>query len=259
MLNKKLFIFDLDGTLYLDGKLFQGVSEMLSQLKAAHKDVVFLTNNSSRSTKDYLLKLKKIGIDATQHQMLTSTQTAISYIKTHYPEHAFYVMGTQSMIEEVKSSGVIVASNTQNEHDVSGVLMGYDNELTYEKLITVSRLLLREIPYIATNPDFVCPVDFGYVPDCGSFALMLEKATHKMPRFMGKPNPEIIYEALRRFQVKPEDAIMIGDRLYTDVQCGINAGIDTALVLSGESTLETLQQSKIRPTYVWNTVNDLLK
>lgn len=259
MLNKKLFIFDLDGTLYLDGKIFPGVSDMLSQLKSANKHVMFLTNNSSRSTQDYLLKLKNIGIEANYRQMITSTQTAISYIKTHYPMHTFYVMGTQSMVEEVRSSGINVTTEVRSFPNMVGVLMGYDNELTYEKLVVVSRLLLSDIPYIATNPDYVCPVDFGYVPDCGSFAMMLEKASHKMPQFMGKPNPEIIYEALRRFDVNPEDAIMIGDRLYTDIQCGINAGIDTALVLSGESTIETLRQSSIRPTYVWNTVNDLLK
>lgn len=258
MINKKLFIFDLDGTLYLDGQVFDGVLDMLKQLQEAQKEVVFLTNNSSRSTMDYVTKLNNIGILATPQQVITSTQTAISHILTNYPNHHLFVMGTQSMVNEVQAANISMTSDPSQLHDVSGVLLGYDNELTYAKLVAVSRLLLKDIPYIATNPDLVCPVDFGYIPDCGSFALMLEKATHKMPRFMGKPNPDIIHEALRRFNVQPADAIMIGDRLYTDIQCGISAGIDTALVLSGESTRQTLHESPIQPTFVWENVLELL-
>lgn len=258
MLNKKLFIFDLDGTLYLEGRLFEGVIDLLHQIRSHGSHVVFLTNNSSKSTHDYLRKLQSIGIPATSHQILTSAQTAISYIQRQYAKQKFYVMGTQSMVREVKDAGILV-STTLEEGPIEGVLMGYDNELTYQKLVDVSRILTQfDVPYIATNPDLVCPVAFGYVPDCGSYATMIYNATKKTPIFMGKPNPEIAKEALRRFQCDPQDAILIGDRLYTDIQCGINAGIDTALVLSGETTLADVEKSTIRATYVWPSVLSIL-
>jgi HAD superfamily hydrolase (TIGR01450 family) len=258
MLNKKLFIFDLDGTLYLEGRLFEGVIDLLHEIQSHGSQVVFLTNNSSKSTYDYLEKLQSIGIPAASHQMLTSTQTAISYIQRQYAERKFYVMGTKSMVQEVKDAGIQVSTSFE-DGPIEGVLMGYDNELTYQKLVDVSRILTQfEVPYIATNPDLVCPVAFGYVPDCGSYATMIYNATRKMPVFMGKPNPEIAKEALLRFQCEPQDAILIGDRLYTDILCGIHAGIDTALVLSGETTQVDVDKSTIRPTYVWPSVLSIL-
>lgn len=256
MENKKLYIFDLDGTLYLDGQVFPYSLETISKLRENGKLVCFLTNNSSRSSEEYLLKLKKMGFELALKDIITSTQTAISYIKKNYADSLFYVMGSKSMVSEVLANGI--KGTDELDIDCQGVLMGYDTELNYQKIINTTKILLKGYPYIATNPDKVCPVSYGYVPDCGSFADMLEHAVHRQPYFVGKPNPDIIREALARFDVTAEETVIVGDRLYTDIQCGKNAGVTTVLVLSGETKSSDLVNTKIRPDYILNDVSELL-
>ena len=254
---KKIFIFDLDGTIYLDGVLFPGAAALFEQLHKMDKDYVFLTNNSSLSSMAYLHKIQGLGIPCSMKNVATSTQAAIAYLKQHHVNDLIYVMGTKSMIEELKEASINVA-NTYFE-GIDGVLIGYDIENSYQKLIDVSRLLTEGKFYLATNPDLVCPVSFGFVPDCGSFALMLENATHRKPHFLGKPQAEIIEMIIDRFEVSKEEVILIGDRLYTDIKCGINANIDTVLVLSGETTLKDLDASEVKPTLVVKDVNEILE
>ena len=146
---------------------------------------------------------------------------------------------------------------TDIEDDVFGIVMGNDNELTFKKLEDTCKLLLRDIVYIATNPDWVCPTSFGYVPDCGSVAEMLYRATGKRPVFIGKPNPEMLLLAMEKFGYKKDEAVMVGDRLYTDIASGYNAGIDTVFVLSGEGTLEDLKNTDTPPTYVMKNIREL--
>lgn len=256
MINKKLYIFDLDGTLYLDGVLFPYTLNVIARLKKSGALICYLTNNSSRSTNEYYMKLRKLGLDLQLSDIITSTQAAISYIKKYYPTHHFLVIGTESMRGEVANSGIMFSAKIND--DTNAVLMGYDSELTYQKIFDATKLLITGVPYIATNPDKVCPVNFGFVPDCGSFADMLDNAVHRQPLFMGKPNRQIIDEALSRYSVQPEQAVIVGDRLYTDIQCGINAGIDTVLVLSGETKQEHLMDSKIKPTYTFNTIAEMV-
>ena len=114
------------------------------------------------------------------------------------------------------------------------------------------------MPYYATNPDWVCPVDFGFVPDCGSMCFGIEKATRKMPEFIGKPQPTMINIVCNKFGVAKEDTVVVGDRIYTDIASGVNAGVDTVMVLSGEATLNDYEKSEIKPTFVLNSVKDML-
>ena len=139
------------------------------------------------------------------------------------------------------------------------IVMGFDTELTFQKLHDVSYLLLTqpELPYIATNPDWVCPTSFGYVPDCGSFAEMLRHATGKTPTFIGKPMPEMIYLAMEKFGYTKDETVIVGDRIYTDIASGFNAGVDTVLVLSGESTREDAAASEKKPTYILENIREL--
>ena len=194
--NKKLFLLDMDGTIYLDNDLFDGTLDFLAAVKASGGKYLFVTNNSSKGTPAYVDKLARIGIESTEDDFLTSTDATCLYLK-RYEGKKFYVSGTRSFEEQLRSSGVI--TTTKVEDDIFGIVMGNDTELTFKKLDDVSRLLTeRELVYIATNPDWVCPTSYGYVPDCGAVAEMIKRATGKTPTFIGKPKPEMLLLAMEK-------------------------------------------------------------
>ena len=182
MLKKiKLFLFDMDGTLYLGNQLYPFTKELLSTIKNQGNRYLFMTNNSSKSVADYVKKLEKLGISATKEDFITSSQATAYYLKKHHGGATLYVMGTESLKAELKSEGFEI---TEDLDKVDLIVMGFDTELTFKKLEDVSKLLLtRDIPYIATNPDLVCPTEFGSVPDCGSVSIMLKNVSGKEPLF----------------------------------------------------------------------------
>ena len=252
---KRLFLLDMDGTIYLDYDLFDGTLDFLKKIKEIGGRYLFLTNNSSKSAKAYVEKLRKIGIESTVEDFLTSTNATVSYINANHTGKKFYAMGTESFVSELKASGINVT--TEPEDDVFGIVISNDTELNFKKLDDVSRLLTRGVDeYIATNPDWVCPTSYGYVPDCGSFAEMLYRATGKRPRFIGKPQPEMLYTAMENCKASKSETVMIGDRLYTDIASGYNAGVDTVFVLSGEGTLEDVEKSDVKPTYIMQNIRE---
>lgn len=253
--DKKLFLLDMDGTLYLDDDLFDGTLDFLNQIKKNGGRYLFLTNNSSKGTDAYVSKLNRIGIDACPEDFLTSTDATILYLNNNYPGKKFYVCGTRSFVKELKRCGVNVTETADD--DVFGVVISNDQELTFKKLDDMSRLLLNDIVYIATNPDWVCPTSYGYVPDCGSFVEMLKRATGKSPLFIGKPKPEMLLLAMEKYGYSKEETLMVGDRVYTDIASGYNAGVDTVLVLSGEGTVLDAENSDTKPTYILDSVKNL--
>lgn len=253
---KKLFMLDMDGTLYLDDDLFEGCLEFLQQIKDNGGRYLFLTNNSSKSVDVYVEKLARLGIQATAEDFFTSTMATCVYLKEHFKGNKIYAAGTASFRQELIDNGFSVTDHLEDGIDC--LLMGNDNELTFQKLEDACVLLLKDIQYLATNPDWVCPTAFGYVPDCGSVCEMLWRATGKRPYFIGKPEPAMAQLAMQKFGVAPEEAVMIGDRIYTDIACGVNAGIDTVLVFSGETTREVWKESDIRPTYTAQDIAEIL-
>lgn len=241
----KLYLFDMDGTLYLGNRLYPFTKELLATLRKAGKEYRFVTNNSSKSVEDYIKKLEKMGIMAEYEDFVTSSQATAFYLLKHHKNQRLFVCGTQSLKKELSQSGFVI---TENPDEVDCIVMGFDTELTFQKLEVISRLLCtRDIPYIATNGDYVCPTEFGSVPDCGSVCDMLFNATGKRPLVIGKPATLIPQLAMERVGCTPEETAMVGDRLYTDIQCGINAGLLSVLVLSGETTEDMLHQSDIHP------------
>ena len=256
--NKKLYLFDQDGTIYLDGKLFDGVDELLKKITADGGNYVFITNNSSKSVFDYVKKLNDMGLEyVTEENFFTSTQASIMLFKEKFGDSLVYVQGTRSFVKELKESGLNVTE--QYDKSACAVLVGFDTELNMDKLRTTCKMLTEnDIPYYATNPDWVCPVDFGYIPDCGSMCFGIEKATGKAPIFIGKPMPQMIYSAMKKFSATKEQTVVFGDRLYTDIASGVNAGVDTVFVLSGEATMKDLEQSDVKPTFVLNSVKYVL-
>lgn len=240
--NKKLFLLDMDGTLYKDGVLFPYTLDFLQALRDSKTRFCFVTNNTSRSTEAYIEKLAGLGIPATVDDFASASIATQYYLKTHHPGELVYCLGTKSLVEELSQSGIRVT--TSLSPDIGLALLSYDNELTYQKLTDLCQLLTErgeDFPYLATNCDFCYPCSFGFLPDCGSFAQMIEHACKRLPRFLGKPDPLMIELALAQHACCAEDACVIGDRLYTDIAVGKNAGVTSICVLSGEANLEEVK------------------
>lgn len=254
--DKKFFLLDMDGTIYLDNDLFDGTIDFLNQVRSNGGKYLFVTNNSSKGTDAYVKKLESIGIPACEDDFLTSTDATIIYLLKEHPNLTFYCCGTESFKNQLMDAGISVVTEVSN--NIDGIIMGNDQELTFKKLHDMCLLLKNDnIVYIATNPDWVCPTAFGYVPDCGSFADMIRRATGRVPKFIGKPNPDMLTLALSKYGYKKEEALMVGDRVYTDIASGYNAGVDTVLVLSGEGTVEDARSSETKPTYILNNIREL--
>ena len=256
--SKKLYLFDMDGTLYLGSRLYDFTLELLAALKATGRQYLFMTNNSSKSVEDYVKKLAGLGIEATREDFMTSSQATAYYLHKHHEGKKLYVCGTESLKEELRREGFTV---TINIDEVECIVMGFDTELTFQKLHDVSYLLLTrpELPYIATNPDYVCPTEFGSVPDCGSVCDMIYNATKKRPVVIGKPSPLMPQLAMEKLGIDKEETCVVGDRIYTDVKSGLNAGITGILVLSGETTREILAESPDKPHLVLESAAEILE
>jgi len=251
----RLFLFDLDGTLYLGDRLFDFSIELLEKIKSKNCRYMFMTNNSSKSVSAYIEKLGKLGIAASPEDFITSSMATIYYLKQRYPDAVLYVCGTQSLKQELQDNGFAVTEDTVN---AQCIVMGFDTELTFQKLYDVCYMLsTREIPYIATNPDYVCPTEFGSVPDCGSVCDMIFNSTGKRPVVIGKPEPLMPQLAMELTGFAPKETAVIGDRIYTDVKSGMNAGAITILVLSGETTSEILNISSDKPDVVLRDCGEL--
>lgn len=251
-----LFLFDMDGTLYLGDQLYSFTKELLATIRAKGKRYLFMTNNSSKSVLDYVKKLEKLGIEATEEDFITSSQATAYYLKLHHAGARLYVCGTNSLKEELRKNGFVI---TENIDEVDVIVMGFDTELTFKKLEDVSKMLLtRELPYIATNPDYVCPTEFGSVPDCGSVCDMIYNATKKRPLVIGKPEPLMPQLAMQQHGYKKEETAVIGDRIYTDIKSGLNAGVTGILVMSGETTQEILDASEDKPHMVLQDAGEMI-
>ena len=252
--DKKLFLFDLDGTLYLDEELFDGTVDILEYIKSVGGRYMFLTNNSSKSVDAYIAKMKRLGIETTKEDFLTSVDALVDYLSGKSYKK-MYVSGTRSFFDQLKGAGFPVVNELEDGIDC--LVCGYDTELTYKKLEDSCILLGRGVDFIAANPDWVCPTWYGFAPDCGSVCQMLTIATGKKPRFIGNPNPEMIYLSLKRAGYKPEESVLVGDRIYTDIASALNAGVEGYLVLSGETTLEDAEKSEIKPTRIYKNVKEI--
>lgn len=240
---------DMDGTIYMGSTLFPFTKDFLATLTANGIGYSFLTNNPTRSIDDYLAKLAKLGIEATRDQMYTTAVATIDYLKEKMPEvKTLYVVGTPSMEAEFRAAGFELTEPDAKENP-DALIVAFDTTLTYPKLCRASYLATQGIPYIATNPDRVCPTDQPTVlVDCGSLCKCIEYATGREPDLViGKPNPDMLSGIRFRHGLKAEEIAMCGDRIYTDVKMAQNAGALGVLVLSGETTLETAMNNDPNP------------
>ena len=253
--DKRLFLLDMDGTIYLDNDLFDGTTDFLEYVKSVGGRYIFLTNNSSKSVDKYVEKLASLGIESTPDDFLTSVNATVLYLKKK-SYSKIYAFGTRSFVEQLKDAGLPVV--TELCDDIDCLCMGFDTELTFKKLEEACILLGRGVDYIATNPDWVCPTWYGFVPDCGSVSEMLYNATKRRPIFIGKPEPTMALLAIEKTGFKKEETALMGDRLYTDIACGVNAGISSIFVLSGEGTMEDLEKSEVKPEFVYDNIRQIV-
>ncbi len=251
----KLFLLDMDGTIYLDNSLFDGVLDFLQYVKNIGGRYMFLTNNSSKSVDKYVEKLASLGINSTSDDFFTSVDATVIYLKNR-SYNKIYALGTESFKSQLRQNGLTITDVI--EEGIDCLCMGFDTELTFKKLEDACILLGKDIDYIATNPDVVCPTWYGFVPDCGSVSEMIYNATKKRPLFIGKPQPEMVLYAMEKTGFKPDETAIIGDRLYTDIACGVNAGINSIFVLSGEGTMEDVEKGGTKPDYIYKDIKALL-
>ncbi|UCD01631.1 MAG: HAD-IIA family hydrolase [Promethearchaeota archaeon] len=251
---KQVYFFDLDGTIYLGNKLFQGVYDIIDLLKKKKRYFFFLSNNSSKSTTDYLKKLNYFNLKITRENLILSQHPTIDYLKKNHYKKVF-LLGTQSLKNEFENEGFEL-----NEEDPEILVLAFDQELTFERLKKAAYLLQKEdFPYIATHLDNRCPTEQGYIPDAGGIAALLYKATEKIPIVLGKPNKEMLLFKLNQLNISPKDAVIFGDRLYTDIKMGKEAGVTTTCVLSGETNIEMIKNSNYRPDFILNGIWELLE
>lgn len=253
--NIKLFLLDLDGTFYLGPNLFPWSLSFMETLKQQGKRHLFLTNNSSTSRKVYAGKITKMGFETTPSDVFSSTTATIIYLQKHYPDAKLYVLGTPFMEEELRDADLTLV---QDDPDI--ILLGFDKTLTYEKLERACCWIRAGKRYIATHPDINCPTEYGPIPDTGSMIELIAASTEKRPDLIiGKPNPPIIDALFEQYPYNRDEVAMVGDRLYTDIQTGINAGIVSILVLSGETTREMYEDWGKKADFVFQHIGEIGK
>jgi len=253
----KYFIFDVDGTLLLSNKVLPYASEVIKLIQEKELDFTILSNNSSYSIAENKERLERfLGVELAYSNIYTSTQATIDYLlKNHYNQ--CYIVGTPSMIEDFENAGVF---NT--EINPKAIVLGFDKTLTYEKIAKTAILLQEKpvIPFFATHPDDTCPIENGKIPDVGSFLKMFEQATDRTANIIfGKPNEMILKLCLGNSQVSFSEVLVIGDRLETDIRMANSVGINSALVLTGDTQREHLEKSDISPTLIWQDMKILHK
>jgi len=245
----KCFILDLDGTVYLGDKILEGSIEFLEELKKNNIVFKFFTNNSSKNAEFYLNRIKKMGYNPSDDMMLISTHVIINHIKENMPNKKVFVLGTQYLKNDFRQAGI----NVVNE-DADVVVVGFDTSLVYENVSKACEYIRNGATFLGVNPDFNCPTENGFIPDCGSICSMITASTGVLPEFFGKPSHHTLQYVLEDTGFKEEEIAFVGDRLYTDIAIGNDNDSVTILVLSGEAQLKDLVESEIQPTLIFNSL-----
>lgn len=246
------FLLDMDGTLYLGPNLIDGAASFIAYLHESGRQCLFLTNNPTKDARLYSEKLKKLGIPATPDEVLTAGEATVRFLWDETPFRRVYAVAPPSFEEELRRSGFTLC-----ETGPEAVVLAFDTTLTYKKLERACLYVAAGLPYFATNPDKVCPTEYGAIPDCGSLAALIEAATCRTPRFIGKPSAALARMAMSKLGAPPHATAIVGDRLYTDMRMAYDAGIVSVLVLSGETHAHDLNLADRRPDYVFPSVKEL--
>ncbi|WP_087017624.1 HAD-IIA family hydrolase [Thaumasiovibrio subtropicus] len=249
------FLLDMDGTIYLGDKLIEGAAEFLNALTEQGKQFIFLTNNSSKNRDNYQQKLANLGIEVEKETIFTSGEATTIYLQESNFGKKVFLLGNASLRDSFVDAGFELVDG-EEKPDV--VVLGFDTTMTYDRVWQACDWIIEGVPYVATHPDFVCPLAGGKVmPDTGAMIEMIEATTGKRPYVVGKPNAAMIDALCQKYQLEKGSLAMVGDRIYTDVKIGKNANITSCLVLSGETKAEDVETSHIQPDYVFGSVDDI--
>lgn len=255
----KCFLFDMDGTINLGNTLIPGMEGFFDKLKTAGRDYYLLTNNSSKGHGHYVEKMNHLGVPVTYDDILISSDAFTNYMRKVQPGARLFVLGTPYLYETIRKAGFIITETLEEGADY--VVVGFDMTLAYDKLAIACRLIDRGVPYVATHPDVRCPIEGGeFIPDCGAMLELIKTATGKKPLMIfGKPYKYMVDVVLDKTGYKKEEIAMVGDRLSTDIAFGLNNGILSVMVLTGEATLEDVECGDIKPDIILPHAADILK
>lgn len=253
MKNIKVFVLDMDGTIYLGNDLFPYTHAFLDKVKQTGKEYYFFTNNSSKDIDTYIVKLNNMGIHITSEQMMVSTHVILRYLKEHYDGKTLYVVGTPALVNEFKKHGWVM-----NEENPDIVILGFDTTLTYEKLKKACHFIRNGATYLGINPDLNCPMENDtFIPDCGSMAKLIEASTGRYPEFFGKPSKRTLEYIIKETGHNADQIAIIGDRLYTDIAVADQSAVTSILVMSGETKKEDVKNSEIKPDIMIDNIGVL--
>ena len=251
--NKQNFICDMDGVIYHGNRLIPHVKEFVEWMEKEGKNYLFLTNSSERSPRELAEKLKRLGLKVSEDHFYTSALATASYLQTQCPNGSVYVIGEPGLVNALYEAGF-----SMNDVNPDYVVFGETRSLSYEKIEKAVRLIFNGAKLIGTNPDLTSPAEQGIIPACKALIAPIELTTGKEAYFVGKPNPLMMRHALKKLNCHRVDAVMIGDRMDTDILSGLESELDTALVLTGVTSKEDLAKFSYRPKYVLKDVGEII-
>jgi len=252
--SRKAFISDMDGVIYHGNKLLPGVPEFVEWLKRENKKFLFLTNSSERTPRELREKMLRLGIDLDEDVFYTSALATAHFLAAQRPGGTAYIIGEAGLINALYNAGY-----TMNNYNPDYVVVGDTRSYSFEKIEQAVNLVLKGAKLIGTNPDLTGPVENGIIPATKALIAPIELAAGRKAYFVGKPNPLMMRIALKRLGCSNEETVIIGDRMDTDIIAGIESEIDTLLVLTGISTLKTVDKFPYRPAYILDGVSDLVQ
>ena len=268
MNNTKLYMLDLDGTLYVGDRVIDGAVEKVKEIINEGKSVCYLTNNSTRGKKQYAERLTNMGFPNAAENIYSSGTSAVEYVKYNFPDNPVYVLGTAALRQEFSEAGVNVlpfSKNTellsfpQNKINDIVTVAAFNTELNYDNLNVACHLIKHGCEYAATNPDRTCPTTYGFMPDCGSLLAFIEAFSGRLPSVIcGKPFSIMADGIYKKYGVEPSGAVMVGDSISSDIRFAVNNGFKSVLVLSGGTDFRTASESKIKADIVINSIRDLV-
>lgn len=251
---KSGFICDMDGVIYHGNLLLPGVSEFVEWLKNENKHFLFLTNSSERSPKELQQKLARMGLEVDEKNFYTSALATADFLANQKPGCSVYAIGEPGLINALYEKGI-----SMNDVNPDYVVVGETRNYNYESILRAVRFVNEGAKLIGTNPDMTGPSEQGIIPACKALVSPIELSTGAVAYYLGKPNPLMMKTGIKKLGVSTEEAVIIGDRMDTDIIAGVESGIETVLVLSGVTDFEVMRRFPYRPTYIYNGVGDVIK
>ncbi len=254
---KKLYIFDMDGTIYLGYNVFDYAIRFINNLRKSGKKVLFFTNNASHTTDFYVKKLAKLGFSPTKEEIMTSGDVTMVYLSRHRQGKSVYLVGTDELVQDFKKNGINLLTGDEEKADI--VITSFDTSLTYKKLENACRFIRGGAEYLSTHPDFNCPTETGFIPDSGAIAALVTASTGKVPTYFGKPYAETVEMIGEATGFTRDEMCIFGDRLYTDIALGKKHGVTSVLVLSGETQPEDVDAATVaeKPDFAYPSLDEV--